>query len=148
MKEGHGLIRIFALVCVGVTSAYVMYMGFWHTELLAASNWCNRAIGAADKGDKPEFAVSGCFSLLKDQVSALAWDSHINNAVIALCLLALMVIVVAGGKISFAASRDGVSGNIGGAADAPSTPAEGARQAAEAAVTEADKIVSQTEGRE
>lgn len=51
-------------------------------------------------------------------MSALAINSYIFGGVIALCLAALMIIVVAGGRLSFTGNKDGVSANISSANDA------------------------------
>lgn len=112
-------IRTFALVVVSITSAFLIGIAIWLITILSAADWCNRAVGAAiiaNKGEaqtRPEYAVSGCFDLLKLQVDALAGIALWPIAVIALCLLALIVIVVAGGRLSFRASKDGAEANIG-----------------------------------
>jgi hypothetical protein len=112
-------IRTFALVIVAITSGFVMGMVIWLTRLLSDPSWCDRAIGAAKGADRPETAFGGCFQLLTQQMSALAINSYIFGGVIALCLAALMIIVVAGGKLSFTGNKDGVSANISGAGDTP-----------------------------
>lgn len=128
-------IRTFALVCVGVTSVFLMSMIIWYTMLLAGRDWCARAIGAAQQSDRPETAISSCYTLLTQQVEALAWNSHIFVAIIALCLLVLMVIVVAGGRLSFTGSKDGISADIGS-----DKAAKAAHEVADAAVDKADEI--------
>lgn len=109
-------LRTFALICVAITSAYVMWMGVWHTNLLATKDWCIRALGAGDAADQGsrEFikGAEACVGLLGQQVEALALNSHMYAGVIALCLLALMVIVIAGGKISFK-GPGGFGGSVG-----------------------------------
>ncbi len=112
-------IRTFALVIVAITSGFVMGMVIWLTRLLSDPSWCDRAIGAAKGADRPETAFGGCFQLLTQQMSALAINSYIFGGVIALCLAALMIIVVAGGKLSFTGNKDGVSANISGSGDTP-----------------------------
>jgi len=112
-------IRTFALVIVAITSAFVMGMVIWLTRLLSDPSWCDRAIGAAKGADRPETAFGGCFQLLTQQMSALAINSYIFGGVIALCLAALMIIVVAGGKISFTGNKDGVSANLSGNGETP-----------------------------
>lgn len=119
-----GLVLGFALLCVGVTSGFVMYMSVWMTKLLSDPSWCDRAIGAAKENaaGRPESAFGGCFALLTQQMSALAINSFIFAGVIALCLLVLMLIVVAGGKMSFSGTREGLSMNIAGRDEAPAPP--------------------------
>lgn len=133
-------IRTFALVCVAVTSTFIMGMIVWSTVLLAQPDWCERALGAVKESEgftRPEFAVSGCFSLLNSQVRSLAFNSHVYAGVIALCLLTLMVIVVAGGKLSFTAGPKGASANIGKEIDPVAAAAE---EVADAAVEAADEF--------
>lgn len=121
-------------------------MGIWLTFLLAGKDWCARALGAAKYADgPPEFAVGGCFNLLNQQVEALAWNSHIVLAVMALCLLVLMVIVVSGGHLSFSASKAGISGNLGGGDGGPETPVEGAQAATDAAQQVTDQLAEEKE---
>lgn len=127
-------IRTFALVCVAVTSVFLMGMIIWYTFLLAGRDWCARAIGAAQEADRPEGAIASCYTLLTQQVEALAWNSHIFVTIIALSLLVLMVIVVAGGRLSFTGSKDGVSADIGRDAK------QAAHEVADAAVDKAEQI--------
>ena len=136
LKHALPVVRIFALICVAVTSAYVMWQGWRLVDILAAPTWCSRAINASNEGDQPEFAVSGCFSLLKDQVAALAVTTHIYAGVIAFCLAALMVIVVANGRAS-GKGPGGFELDIGG--ERPTAP-EAAQIVAGAAVDAADTI--------
>lgn len=143
MTQPRNTIRTFALVCVAVTSVFVIGMGIWLTFILSARDWCARAIGAAQSAERPSAAISGCFTLLHDQVAALAWNSHIFAAVIGLCLFVLMVIVIAGGRVSFKASKEGISGDIV-RDDAPLPPAAAAaQQVAGAAAEKADEITEE-----
>lgn len=114
----HNTIRTFALVCVAVTSCFLMGMAVWYTILVSGRDWCTRAIGAEQAADggtirRSETAVEACMNLLDKQVGILGINSHILIFILALCLLALMVIVVAGGELSFTAGAKGVSANIG-----------------------------------
>lgn len=116
MIPNRNLIRSYALVLVGVITAFVIGMSVWFTVLLSAPNWCDRAIGAAKDAPgetRPEYAVGGCFNLLNQQVGALAINSHIALGVAALCLLVLVVIVLAGGRLAFKAGREGIEGDMG-----------------------------------
>lgn len=132
MTQPRNTIRTFALVCVAITSFFVMGMGIWLTLLLSASNWCARAIGAGQIANRPQNAISGCFTLLHDQVEALAWNSHIFAFVIGLCLAALMVIVVAGGRLSFKATKAGIETDI--------APDDAAQVVADAAQDKANEV--------
>ena len=93
-------IRTFALICVAVTSAFLIYCCYWLITLLSSQGWCRRAMGAVtDTGGRAEFAVGGCFRLLHDQVGALTVSLYMALGSLSLCLLVLMVIVVAGGHV-------------------------------------------------
>lgn len=135
-------VRAFALLCVAVTTAYVMYMGVRHTDILSGPGWCNRTLQADKMAAASNFdALQSCIGLLSIQLKAIALDSHIYAGVVALCLLALMVIVVAGGHLSFAASKEGLSGNLG------SGPAQAADEVAHAAVDKAEEIKGGPDGK-
>lgn len=113
MTQPRNTIRTFALICVAITSLFIMAMSYWLTTILAAPDWCGRAINAEKlSAARATSAVELCKDLLLEQVNALANNSHIYSGSIALCLVALMLIVVAGGRISFSASKTGVAGNI------------------------------------
>jgi hypothetical protein len=115
VPKPRNTIRTYAVVVVSITSAFVIFMCIWLTNILAAPEWCGRALGAdrATPGNSLE-GLKACINLMGDQVGALAWNSHIFAATIALCLLVLMVIVIAGGHVSFKADKTGLSGDIGG----------------------------------
>lgn len=112
----HNTIRSFALIVVAITSGFLIYLSLHLTGILAAPNWCNRAMGAAEDVEgktRPEFAVAGCYRLLERQLDALALNSHITIGVLALCLGVLIVIVIAGGRLSLTASKTGFSADVG-----------------------------------
>lgn len=105
-------VRFFALICVAVTSAFVMYMRYWQLQTLSSPDWCNRAMKAEQIQDSSRLdAALACVGLQKVQIEAIATNSFIDGGTIALCLLALMVIVVAGGHLSVASKLGSV--NIG-----------------------------------
>lgn len=113
MTHPRNTIRTFALICVAVTTAFIMGMSYWLTTILAAPDWCGRAINAEKlSAARADSAVELCKDLLLEQVNALANNSHIYSGSIALCLVALMLIVVAGGRLSFSASKAGVAANM------------------------------------
>lgn len=128
-------IRTFALVCVAVVSTFVMAMGAWLVMILSDRAWCGTAVGA-DKvsNGRSETGVNGCVTLMGKQLDALSTQAFIYGGVIALCLLVLMVIVVAGGRLSFRAGKDGAEANIG--AD------EAAQHVADEAQIAADEVKS------
>lgn len=136
MARPHNAIRFWALLAVALTSAAMIGFGWWLIDILAAPNWCNRAMGAAeDAAARPEFAVGGCFELLRRQVDALALNSHFAIGTLALSLAVLVVIVLAGGRVSFKASASGVEGDISGKGEV-----EGARRVAAAANEERREV--------
>jgi hypothetical protein len=140
LPQAKHLIRAFALVCVAVTSGYVMWMAYRVTETLSGPGWCRTALGA-EKASATDGTIKGldaCVGLLTIQLKSLATNSHILFGVIALCLLVLIVIVIAGGEISFSANKSGVSANIG--KDVKEAAATAAEETAQAAVDTAADI--------
>lgn len=137
----HNTIRSFALVCVAVTSVFIMGVRIWATFIITRDGWCDRAIGAANATgvSRPLEAIGACFTLLNKQLDAIAFNSKIDAGVQALCLLVLIVIVVAGGKLNFTASKGGVSANMG--KDNISDRALGAIETAEGAEQARDDIL-------
>ena len=128
-------IRVFAVICVAVTSAFVMVMSYRLIQTLSSPGWCRNALGA-EKSSSADGTIKGldaCVGLFTIQIKALATNSFIFGGVIALCLLTLIVIVIAGGYVSFSFSKAGGSANIGKtAADkAAEHVVEGAEKAAE-----------------
>lgn len=136
MTQQRNTIRTFALVCVAITSIFVMLMGAWIVQILSGADWCARALGAGGLTGKDSTVkgLDGCVALLKIQLNSLAWNSHILLATLALCLLVLMVIVIAGGRLSFKASKTGIEADV--ARDAE----QAADRVAGAAVTEAEAV--------
>lgn len=138
-------VRTFALICVAITSAYIMYMGYWIMEILSSPGWCNRTL-AADKivKDSSFDALSACIGLLTIQLKAVAQTGLVYAGTLALCLLALMVIVVAGGHLSFT-GPGGTSANMGGGPGGETPEGKAAKQVAGAAATEAANVVAAAE---
>lgn len=109
----HNPIRAFAVLCVAVTTAYIMWMGWRLSNILSSPEWCGKALQADKITPDSKFdGLTGCVGLLQIQLKAIAIDSHIFAGVVALCLLTLIVIVIAGGRLTFSASKTGVSGNM------------------------------------
>jgi hypothetical protein len=135
-------IRGFAVLCVAVTSGYVMWMGWRLSNILASPDWCSKALQAERITPGNSFVgLTACVDLLKIQLKAIATDSHVFAGVVAMCLLTLIVIVIAGGRLQFAASKSGISGNMSSAEDEAASAA--AAQTAGAAVAEAGKIATE-----
>ena len=128
-------IRATAVACVAVISAFIMVMAWRTNDVLAGPDWCRTALGAG-KISGTNGTVTGldaCVSLLTIQLSSLSVNSHILFAVMAMCLLVLIVIVVAGAKLELNASTNGVQANMS-STDAPAAAqavADTAQQAAD-----------------
>lgn len=132
-------IRMIAVIIVAVIAAYVMWMGWKLNEVLSGPTWCRTALGA-EKASATDGVIKGldaCVGLLKLQLNSLATNSHILFGTVALCLLVLIVIVIAGGRLNVSASKTGVTANIGREEDKVAAAAE---QVAVAAVDEAAMI--------
>lgn len=137
MTQPRNAIRSWALVAVAISSAFTIGIAVWLVSILSTQDWCSRALGAAKYATgRPQQAIDACFSLMGDQVSTLGKALLIVIGVQALSLLVLIVIVLAGGRLSFRASKDGVEANIGKDA----AKVEGAKQVAEAAQEEVEAI--------
>lgn len=138
----HNTIRSFALVCVAFTSLFIVGMRIWSTIIISSDGWCDRAIGTVkETGGRPLEAIGACFTLLNKQLDAVARNSLIDSGVIAICLLVLIVIVVAGGKLNFTAGKGGVSTSIG--REEVSDRALGAIETAEGAEQARDDILAE-----
>lgn len=111
MSGRHNSIRTWALVAVAVTSAALIYFAWRLIGMIAAPDWCSRAIGTSTES-RPELAMGECFALLRQQVEALAINSHFAIGTLALCLAVLVIIVLAGGRLTFRANREGVEADI------------------------------------
>lgn len=115
MKKAEFTIRTFAVICVAVTSAYVMWMGYRLNETLSGPGWCATALGAgkaASKDGTPIKGLEACVGLLTIQLRTLSTNSHILLGTVALCLAVLIIIVVAGAKFSGEVSKDGAKADI------------------------------------
>ena len=90
-------------------------------------------LGASKYVDgRPDFAVVACKELALQNADRLGDALTIAMGVQAGALLVLVVIVLAGGRLSFKANRDGVSANM--------SREEAAQQVADAAENEAREI--------
>jgi hypothetical protein len=105
-------VRFFALVCVAILSAFVMVMRYRELQVLASPDWCNRVLKADQIAPASRMdAALACVGMQKLQIEAYATNSFIDGGTIALCLVALMVIVVASGHLSFASKLGSI--NVG-----------------------------------
>jgi hypothetical protein len=104
----------FALVCVAASSAFVMWMQITLVGTLSSPDWCARAINAEKLAAvRGQSSIAICADLFDKQLGSLAIGLFINAGTNALCLLVLIVIVVAGGKLKFKADASGIEGDIG-----------------------------------
>ncbi len=128
-------IRAVAVAVVVVISMFVMFMAWWINNTLASPKWCATALGAekATPGNTIK-GLEACIDLLTIQLGSLGVNSHILFGTLALCLLVLIVIVIAGGELSLSASKSGINANIG------RDEADAADQVAAAAADEAREI--------
>lgn len=120
-------VRGFALICVAVASAYVMWLGNKVNDTLSGPGWCATALGAgkASAGNAPVKGLEACVGLLTIQLRSLSISSHILLGTVALCLVVLIVIVVAGAKFSGKVSDTGAEIDLGKDGDPSSPPAQG-----------------------
>lgn len=126
-------IRSWALVAVAISSVFIMGMRVWDQILLGHTDWCARALGAAKYATgRPAYAIEQCFELQQMQIKTLSNGSMIDAGTIALCLVVLVVIVLAGGKVSLTTPWGG--GNIS------SDRKDAAKKVAEAAKAKAEEI--------
>lgn len=94
-------IRLFALVCVAGTSAFLMYLILKLVEIIAGPDWCSRALQAEKITQRDTFVgLTACVDILKLQVAALAQALTISVGTLALCLGVLVVIVIAGARLA------------------------------------------------
>jgi len=127
-------IRSWALVAVFVSSIFTIGIAAWITSILSDPEWCNRILGASKYIDgRPDYAVAACRDLMMQNADTLGTALIIAIGVQAGALLVLVVIVLAGGRLSFKASNKGVSANM-------SREVEAAREVADAADDAADQI--------
>jgi len=127
-------IRSWALVAVFISSIFTIGIAAWITSILSEPDWCNRILGASKYIDgRPDYAVSACRDLMMQNAETLGTALIIAIGVQAGALLVLVVIVLAGGRLSFKASGKGVSADM-------SREAVAAREVADAADDAADEI--------
>ena len=95
-------IRMFAVMCVAVTSAYLMAIAWRLNNTLSGPGWCATAIGAgkANGGTEPVKGLEVCVTLLTVQLNSLALNSHIVLITFSLCLAVLVIVVLAGARFS------------------------------------------------
>jgi membrane protein required for beta-lactamase induction len=133
-------VRFFALLCVAATSLFLAFMANKLIATLSSPDWCSKALQAERISTERGGGLTSCVDLLTIQLKSLAINSHIVLGVFALCLLVLIVIVIAGGKLSFAASKSGVSANMSREEELKQAALAGADQAIAGAEGERESI--------
>lgn len=129
-------IRSWSLVAVFISSMFTIGAALWIIKILSARNWCSDMLGASKYVDgRPDFAVVACKELALQNADRLGDALTIAMGVQAGALLVLVVIVLAGGRLSFKANREGVSANM--------SREEAAQQVADAAENEAREIADE-----
>jgi hypothetical protein len=108
----HNPIRLFAVICVAATSVFVMAMSNKLTNILSSPEWCGKALQAEKISSQNFGGLTACVDLLKIQLNSVAHVSLIYAGVIALCLLTLIVIVIAGARLDLKANKDGIQANM------------------------------------
>lgn len=106
-------ISTFAVLCVACTAGFLGYMTYWQTEILSSADWCSKALQAERVSAERGGGMTSCHDILMVQLKALATNSHVDHGVFGMVLLVLIVVVIAGARLSLAASKSGVSANIG-----------------------------------
>lgn len=130
----------FALIFAAGACSFIAYMTIRSTDILAAPDWCARAINAEKLSQaRSTSAIEGCMDLLRAQVSAVATNSHIYALTIAVSLLVLIVVVVAKARLDLAVAKGELKTTIGG------DPARAADEVAGAAVDKADEIKAEVQ---
>lgn len=95
-------VRAFAVVCVAVIAAFIGWMAYRVNETLAGPGWCRTALGA-EKASPTDGTIKGldaCVGLMTVQLKSLATNSHILFGSLALCLVTLIVVVIAGARLA------------------------------------------------
>jgi hypothetical protein len=131
-------IRLFAVICVGVTSVFVMVMSNKLTNILSSPEWCGKALQAEKISSQNFGGLTACVDLLKIQLVSVSHVSLIYAGVIALCLLTLIVIVIAGARLDLKASATGIEANM----DQSGAAAAGAQAATDSAQATASAIAA------
>lgn len=106
--------RIFATIVISTIAAFLMGMAVWYTYTLSSNQFCINAAGIEKAtGENRTQITLECIKLLNEQVHALGNNGYIVLGTLALTIIVLVVIVIARGKVSIDASKEGVSAEIG-----------------------------------
>ena len=126
--------RFSAFAVIGLV-VYIGVLAWRLVTKLASTNFCSTLVGAKNVAKATGVAdgvVNACALLFRQQNSSLGWVSIILIVGMVLSLIVLVVLVIAGGKLTFSANKGGVSADMGrDAADAADRVAGAAQDAAE-----------------
>lgn len=117
-------LTFFAILCVAVSSGFIMFMATKLTNTLASPDWCARAMKAEQLSGTRN--SSSCIDLLTIQVKSLAVDNHIYSVTLAVCLAVLVVVVLAKARLDLEASKAGGKISVG---SEPKSPVAAAAEA-------------------
>ena len=94
-------IQVFAMFCVACTAAFLGFISWRLIQTLSSPQWCANALQAERISPGNTFVgLTSCMDLLKIQLQTLATNSHIAIGAFALSMVVLVVIVIAGAKLS------------------------------------------------
>lgn len=106
-------ISTFAVLCVMATGAFLGFVTLRLLAVLTSSEWCGKAIQAERITPGTSFqGLTGCIDILKMQVGATANALLISMSGYNLVLIVLIVVVIAGARATFKASKDGFEANV------------------------------------
>lgn len=126
--------RFAAFAVIGLGAAIVA-LSVYYTLILSSRDFCATVVGSKTATAAPsQGVVTACANLMAIQLKAVATNSYINSTTIAICLVGLVILVIAGGRFTFKAGREGIEGSMS------HDVAEAAGQVADAAADKADQI--------
>lgn len=123
---------IYGLVVSTAVLIFITLQQIRHTNILSTSDWCARAIKAEAITQRGE---TSCSSLMSQQIGAMAINSHIYAVGYTLTLLAVIVIMVVRGNLSFQ-GPGGFGGSLGSSKEAAKHVQQEVTDAADAAVAD------------
>jgi hypothetical protein len=132
-------IRAFALLVVTLLSSYMVYANERLITIISSPDWCGKAMQAERILPGNQFqGLTGCIDIMKIQLEAVSRVLVTNSYTIALSVLVLIVIVVAGARLA--------GKFMGNELDMSRQDAQvaGAEKVVAAATEEKNKIVEET----
>jgi hypothetical protein len=93
-------IRAFALLVVTLLSSYMVYANERLITIISSPDWCGKALQAERISNQNFGGLTGCVDIMKIQLEAVAKVLVTNSYTLALSVLVLIVIVVAGARLA------------------------------------------------